>query len=138
MKTFYLQATSFLGLLLLLQVSCSTGTGTQNPEEKIILTPKPSPSPRINGTKVFGVRPGSPFLFTIPATGTRPMKYEVLDLPAGLTCDSETGRISGEIETPGEYPTTVKVSNSPVTEERGLGIVWVNQLALTPHMGWNC
>ena len=38
-----------------------------------ILTPKPGPIPRINGPIVFGVRPGSPFLYAIPATGTRPM-----------------------------------------------------------------
>jgi len=30
-----------------------------------ILTPKPSQKPRINGAKIFGVRPGRPFLFTI-------------------------------------------------------------------------
>jgi hypothetical protein len=34
-------------------------------EEKVILTPKPGPAPRINGAKIFGVRPGSPFLYTI-------------------------------------------------------------------------
>jgi alpha-galactosidase len=106
-------------------------------DEKIILTPKPSPSPRINGTKIFGVRPGSPFLFTIPVTGIRPIKYEVLNLPEGLICDAETGRISGVIETPGEYLTTVKATNSLGTTERQFRIVCGDQLALTPHMGWN-
>ncbi len=38
-------------------------------EPAVVLTPKPSPKPRLNGAKVFGVRPGSPVLFTIPATG---------------------------------------------------------------------
>ncbi|MDR2982562.1 MAG: NPCBM/NEW2 domain-containing protein, partial [Puniceicoccales bacterium] len=32
-------------------------------EEKVILTPPPSPQPRINSPAVFGVRPGSPFLY---------------------------------------------------------------------------
>ena len=37
--------------------------------DSLILTPKPSAFPRINGAKVFGVRPGHPVLFTIAATG---------------------------------------------------------------------
>ena len=53
-------------------------------EEKVVLTPKPPATPRINGPKVFGVRPGHPFLFTIPATGERPMEFAVDDLPVGL------------------------------------------------------
>lgn len=46
-------------------------------EEALILTPAPAAAPRINGAKVFGVRPGHPFLFTIPATGRRPIKFAV-------------------------------------------------------------
>lgn len=44
--------------------------------EPEILTPKPPAKPRINGAKVFGVRPDSPFLFTIAATGNRPIRAE--------------------------------------------------------------
>ncbi len=102
-----------------------------------ILTPKPGPMPRINGTKRFGVRPESPFLFKIPATGTRPLKYEVVNLPAGLTVDAETGEIAGKLDLPGEYPTTVKVSNNLGTAERPFVIVCGNTLGLTPQMGWN-
>jgi hypothetical protein len=36
-------------------------------EPAIVLTPKSGPKPRINGAKVFGARPGAPFLFTIAA-----------------------------------------------------------------------
>ncbi len=106
-------------------------------EPKIILTPKPGPEPRINGAKIFGVRPGSPFLFTIPATGTKPMKYEVVNLPEGLTCDQATGQITGVISTAGEYITTFRVSNNSGSAERQFKIVCGDQLALTPHMGWN-
>lgn len=42
-------------------------------EKAEILTPPPGPEPKINGARVFGIRPNSPFLFTIPATGSRPM-----------------------------------------------------------------
>lgn len=109
----------------------------QNEEQKIILTPKPAAAPRINGTKIFGVRPGSPFLFTIAATGKRPMSFKVSGLPAGLKCEAVTGRISGSIAKPGEYRTTVEVSNSAGKAKREFRIVCGNKLALTPHMGWN-
>ena len=42
-------------------------------EAREILTPPAPAAPRINGARVFGVRPGHPFLFTIAATGERPM-----------------------------------------------------------------
>ncbi len=106
-------------------------------EPKTILTPKPGPEPRINGAKIFGVRPGSPFLFTIPATGKRPMKYEALNLPAGLKCDPETGQIKGTLNKPGEYLTTFRVSNEVGSSKREFRIVCGDKLALTPHMGWN-
>ena len=41
-------------------------------EEAVILTPTPSSVPRINGPRVFGCRPGKPFLFRIPTTGAPP------------------------------------------------------------------
>src|SRR5262249_11882355 len=44
-------------------------------EDPIILTPRPPRTPRINGARIFGVRPNHPFLFTIPATGERPMRF---------------------------------------------------------------
>ena len=79
-------------------------------EEAVILTPSPSPKPRINGPKVYGVRPGHPMLFTIPATGERPMEFAAAGLPQGLSLDPQTGRITGSVpragrirgEAPGE------------------------------------
>jgi alpha-galactosidase len=106
-------------------------------EPAIILTPKPGPKPRINGTKIFGVRPGRPFLFKIPATGNKPLKYEVLNLPAGLKVDATTGVISGSIGQQGEFLTTFRVSNDLGTMDRTFKIVCGNTLGLTPQMGWN-
>ncbi len=106
-------------------------------EPKIILTPKPGPKPRINGTKIFGVRPGSPFMFKIAATGNKPMKYEVLNLPLGLSVDPATGIISGSISQPGEFKTTFRVTNEVGTADRSFKIVCGNTLGLTPQMGWN-
>lgn len=125
----FLQAFACL-LLATLLFSCSDEPG-------IILTPKPGPEPRINGAKIFGVRPGSPFMFKIPCTGVRPMKYEIQNLPSGLVCDESTGYITGTINEPGTYMTTFRVTNSSGTAEREFRIVCGDQLALTPHMGWN-
>jgi alpha-galactosidase len=106
-------------------------------EEKVILTPKPGPGPRINGARVFGVRPGSPFLFTIAATGERPMTFAVEGLPDGLAVDATTGQITGALAARGEYAVTFKATNRLGTIERSFKIVCGDTLALTPHMGWN-
>lgn len=106
-------------------------------EEAVILTPKPPKTPRINGPKVFGVRPGSPFLFTIPATGDRPMRFDVASLPSGLQVDPANGQITGTLRERGEHRVVFKVSNALGTAERPFKIVCGDQLALTPHMGWN-
>jgi alpha-galactosidase len=126
-----------LVLIFLAATAASSQALPNSKEEAIILTPKPGPEPRINGAKIFGVRPGSPFLFTIPATGERPMTFAVDGLPTGLTVNSETGRIRGQLDTPGDYVVTFRVSNTFGKAERAFKIVCGETLALTPHMGWN-
>ncbi len=135
MKIRFLVHFEAITILAALLISCADNKIINEP--KVVLTPRPGQEPRINGTKIFGVRPGSPFLFTIPATGTKPMKYEVLNLPDGLACDRATGQITGMISNPGEYITTFKVTNSAGSAERVFRIVCGGKLALTPHMGWN-
>jgi alpha-galactosidase len=108
-----------------------------DPNERYILTPKASPKPQINGAKVFGVRPASPFLFIVPATGQRPITFTADNLPQGLTTNSNTGLITGTLATPGIYNVTLKAANSLGTAERELKIVVGEQIALTPPMGWN-
>lgn len=103
----------------------------------VILTPPAGPKPRINGAKVFGVRPGNPVLYTIAATGARPMQYSVQGLPKGLQVDAKTGQITGVLPEPGEHAMTVEVSNAEGAAKRSLKIVVGEQLALTPPMGWN-
>jgi alpha-galactosidase len=115
----------------------STGPKVKIIEPAIILTPEPGPQPRINGAKVFGVRPGSPFMFTIPVTGERPVRYEVMNLPSGLVCDNATGQITGVIDIPGEYNMSFRATNRSGSAERAFKVVCGNTLALTPHMGWN-
>jgi alpha-galactosidase len=106
-------------------------------EQAVILTPKPGPAPRINGTKIFSVRPGSPLLFKIAATGDKPLTYSIENLPSGLSVNPATGEISGSLSTAGEYTVTVKVTNSIGSAERPFRIICGNTLGLTPQMGWN-
>jgi len=105
--------------------------------ERITLTPKPGPEPRINGARIFGVRPGSPVLFSIPATGERPMTFAVDGLPAGLRCDPATGEITGTLKDKGEYAVTFRAENAKGKASRPFKLVCGDTLALTPHMGWN-
>ncbi|HTV42386.1 MAG TPA: NPCBM/NEW2 domain-containing protein [Candidatus Sulfotelmatobacter sp.] len=106
-------------------------------EPTIILTPPPSPKPRINGAQIFGVRPGSPFLFTIAATGDRPMTFSARGLPKGLQLDPQTGRITGSLDRMGEYNVILSAKNALGRAHRIFKIVCGNQIALTPQMGWN-
>jgi alpha-galactosidase len=102
-----------------------------------ILTPKAPDAPRINGAKVFGARPGHPFLFTIPATGRRPMRFGATGMPAGLAVDAGTGRITGMLAEPGRYVVMLSAENALGRAQRELGIVCGDRLALTPPLGWN-
>src|SRR5688572_27540397 len=104
---------------------------------KYILTPKPGPAPKINGPKVFGVRPGHPIVFTIPASGTRPMEFSAKNLPAGVKVDAKTGQISGSIAKAGEYICRLQAKNKSGTATRPFKIVVGETIALTPPMGWN-
>ncbi len=107
------------------------------PEEAVILTPKPPRQPRINGARIFGVRPGHPFLFTIPATGDRPMTFGVKGLPASLAVDAQSGQITGRLDKAGEYKVTFTAANALGKAKRDFKIVCGDTLALTPYMGWN-
>lgn len=102
-----------------------------------ILTPAPAALPKINGAKVFGVRPGSPFLFKIPATGKKPLQYSVENLPPGLTVNAVSGVITGSLPAEADINMTFVVKNSVGTAKRGFEIRCGDRLALTPPMGWN-
>ena len=115
----------------------SAQTVSAAPDAPVILTPPPPLKPRINGARIFGVRPGHPFLFTIPATGERPMRFSAQHLPKGLSLNAQNGQITGHVERPGEYLVTLRASNKLGSAKRAFKIVCGNTLALTPHMGWN-
>ncbi len=108
-----------------------------NEDEKYILTPPARAEPRINSPGVFGARPGNPFLFSVVASGQRPLTFAAEGLPAGLRLDSQTGIIRGKVSEPGEYPVKLVAKNGIGESASELKIRIGDTLALTPPMGWN-
>jgi alpha-galactosidase len=106
-------------------------------DQAVILTPKPGPAPRINGPKVYGCRPGNPFIYRIPTTGERPIAFAAEGLPASLNLDPATGIVTGQAPERGEYQLTFHARNSHGHAERSFRIVAGDTLALTPPMGFN-
>ena len=131
-KLFLLPIVSFL--LAAVAVASAVDADKQQPP---ILTPKPSPKPRINGAKVFGVRPGHAILCTIAATGERPMKFSATGLPDGARLDEQKGRISGTITKRGTYRVMLRAENALGHAERELRLVVGNDICLTPLLGCN-
>jgi alpha-galactosidase len=101
------------------------------------LTPPAPSTPRINGPAVFGVRPGSPFLYNIPATGERPMSFAADGLPPTLSIDANTGCITGVLKEKGTYPVTLHATNKLGENEKKFRIIAGDRIALTPAMGWS-
>ena len=134
-----MKALSLLAVPALLVCICAAADKSEAPPRPapVILTPKPPPEPRINGPRIFGVRPGNPFLYTIPATGERPMTFAVKDLPTGLSVDEKTGRITGKVAAKGEHVVTLCARNARGPAEAKLRIVVGEKIALTPPLGWN-
>jgi alpha-galactosidase len=122
---------------LVLFHGCVSADAQEPYNKAYILTPKPTTSPRINGAKVFGVRPGHPFIFTIPATGEKPITFSAEGLPNGLQLNKDNGRISGSVTAPGTYTVKLKATNKFGSNEREFKIYVGDRLALTPPMGWN-
>jgi alpha-galactosidase len=105
--------------------------------EEFILTPTPRSEPRINGAKIFGVRPSSPFLFKVAATGDKPLTFTADNLPKGLSINQQTGLITGVIHQKGSFEVLIQVSNKHGKAERILRIEVGEKICLTPPMGWN-
>lgn len=105
--------------------------------KSFILTPPTPETPQINGARVFGVRPGSPFFYSVPVTGKRPIKYTAKNLPRGLKLNKKTGYITGVLNKRGEYKVTLYAKNSLGKTKRDFKIIVGDKIALTPPMGWN-
>ncbi len=106
-------------------------------EEPYLLTPAPGPEPRINGALRVGVRLGRPLLYTMAVTGRRPMTFTAQGLPAGITLDSQTGRLRGRTDAAGSHPVVLTARNTQGEARATLQLVVGDTIALTPPMGWN-
>ncbi len=102
-----------------------------------ILTPPAPAAPRINSARIFGVRPGAPLLYTVAATGERPISFSAEGVPAGVKIDAKTGMLTGTLRKAGIYTLTLKAKNSHGESIRDLRIVVGEDILLTPPMGWN-
>ncbi len=123
------------GLLCVLALGALGALGAG---ELPILTPKPGPAPRINGPRAYGARPGRPFLYRIPSTGERPIRFSVEGLPKGLSLDPKTGIITGTTPaSPGEFGMKFGARNRHGRTSRSFKLVVGERLSLTPQMGWN-
>ena len=109
----------------------------KNNDPIYILTPKDKPTPKINSPKIMGVRPGNPFLYTIAATGNRPMLFSAENLPKGLVVAPETGIITGNLKERGVFTTTIIAKNKLGVAKQKLLIKVGDTIALTPPIGWN-
>lgn len=108
-----------------------------NSDEKYILTPPSAKTPRINSASVFGATPGNPVLYTIAATGQRPVTFSAKGLPQGLSLAAKTGIITGQVAQRGTYRTTLLVKNALGKATKKLTIKIGDTIALTPPIGWN-
>ncbi|HEY3594690.1 MAG TPA: putative Ig domain-containing protein, partial [Polyangiaceae bacterium] len=102
----------------------------------ISMTAAPA-TPRLLGSAVVGIVTGTPFLYTVPASGTRPMTFAATNLPAGLSLDSTTGRITGMLATAGRYDVTIGVTNASGSDAKVVTLAAGTTLTVTPPMGWN-
>jgi alpha-galactosidase len=107
----------------------------QQTEITISMDPPPA-EPRINGPRIIGWRPGTPFLHTIAATGNSPLTFAA-SLPSGLAIDASSGTITGTTPAAGSYPIDITVTNGSGSATATLTLVAGDTLALTPPMGWN-
>jgi len=120
-----------------------TNGNPRRPAQNLVLetpelrTPAAPATPRINGPAIFGVRPGNPFVYHIPATGDRPITFSASDLPAGLKLNAQTGDISGSLPDPGKFVVIFHAKNAKGSDDKKFTIFVGETISLTPPMGWN-
>ncbi|QWT22769.1 DUF3494 domain-containing protein [Subtercola sp. PAMC28395] len=96
-------------------------------------TPTSSPSPEITSGTPPTATEGTPYTFTVTATGTPAPVFTVTagSLPAGLTLNGTTGQITGTPTTPGSSTVTLTASNG-ITPNTSAIYTIQTQAAATP------
>jgi alpha-galactosidase len=110
--------------------------------------PEPDPAPiiqpsdesviRLNGPRAVGASPGRPFVYRLPVSGPRPLKFSAKGLPKGLILDATTGILRGRMLRAGVHDVKIVISGPSGTKTETLKLVaGLDKLALTPPMGWS-
>ena len=123
------------GVLSFVAMCASPALGAQT--DISISTAPPPAVPRVLGPAVVASKPGSPFLYAIPATGQAPLTFAASGLPAGLSIATSSGIVSGTTPAAGSYPIMITVTSPAGTATATLTLTAGDGLALTPPMGWN-
>src|ERR1043166_4423430 len=109
-----------------------------DPGPEPVIAPVDDQELAIHAPYITGATAGRTFLFRIPASGIRPIRFAAEGLPEGLILDAETGIISGSLHRDGR--TDVHVSAQDTTGHTSSTLTIVagpHTLAQTPPMGWN-
>ncbi len=97
--------------------------------------------PELHTPAVYGVSPGKPLLYRIPATGAPPLRFHCDPLPEEMTLDETSGILSGTVARPGNYPLRLAVENASGCAEKDFTLcVGAGMLLQTPMMSfcsWN-
>jgi hypothetical protein len=83
------------------------------------------------------VRPGSPLIYKVPASGQRPFTFSAKNLPQGVAIDANTGMLTGVLTQPGSYKVVLEVVNAIGKAEKNFTIKCGDLIGLTPALGWN-
>lgn len=106
-------------------------------KEPYILTPKAPDTPQINNPSVYGATTGAEFIWSVMATGKRPMSYSAQGLPEGVEIDESTGVIHGTAKAKGDYKVILSATNSLGADSREVTIKIGDRISLTPVLGWS-
>ena len=93
--------------------------------------------PQFNYPRLFGVRAGSPVIFRLPVSGTRPMRFSAEGLPSGVVLDSATGILSGSCRDKTTNQVVFSVENAAGRITQKFRLVVGDEFQLTPPMGFN-
>lgn len=93
--------------------------------------------PRFNYPRIFGVRPGSPVVFRLPVSGTRPMTFAAEGLPDGVVLDAGTGVLSGSTSAKGTNVVEFTVVNADGCCVQKFRLIVGDTFVLTPPLGFN-
>ena len=111
-----MKITSYVSFLYCLCLMLASPTVQASEVRTAIFEGKPC----INPPHVVGNYPATPFLFYIPTSGERPIKWHAENLPKGLKLDKETGIIKGKVVEKGTYKVMLKAENALGTDTQEL------------------